>query len=98
MVAYEKAITKTCKDKIVLDLGCGTGVLSAFAVKAGAKEVIGVDNSNFEKEMNAQLNKMGVKDRVKYINESIENLAEEEQPRVPQVDVIVSEWMGYFLL
>jgi predicted RNA methylase len=24
--------------------------------------------------------------------------AEQENPRVPQVDVIVSEWMGYFLL
>ena len=32
------------KDKIVLDVGCGTGILSMFAVKAGAKQVIGVRN------------------------------------------------------
>ena len=30
------------RDKIVLDVGCGTGILCLFAVKAGAKHVIGV--------------------------------------------------------
>jgi hypothetical protein len=33
------------------------------------------------------------------LKDSIENLAtEQENPRVPQVDVIVFEWIGYFLL
>ena len=32
--------------KIVMDVGCGTGILSMFAAKAGAKKVIGIDCSN----------------------------------------------------
>jgi protein arginine N-methyltransferase 1 len=34
------------KDKIVLDVGCGSGILSMFAAKSGAKLVIAVDMSN----------------------------------------------------
>jgi len=35
------------KDKIVLDVGSGTGILSMFAAKGGAKMVIGVSAKFF---------------------------------------------------
>lgn len=43
--AYRNAILNNAKlfeGKTVLDVGCGTGILSMFAAKAGAKHVVGV--------------------------------------------------------
>jgi len=43
---YMRAITQNkhlFKDKIVMDVGCGTGILCMFAAKAGAKHVYGIE-------------------------------------------------------
>ncbi|PGH01697.1 hypothetical protein AJ79_07851 [Helicocarpus griseus UAMH5409] len=82
------------KDKVVLDVGCGTGILSMFCAKAGAKMVIAVDNSDIIDRAREIVYDNGFGDVIKCIRGKIE----EVQLPVPQVDVIVSEWMGYCLL
>ena len=50
--AYLEAITGASslfKNKIVLDVGAGTGILSLFCAKAGAKKVYAVEASNLAK-------------------------------------------------
>ncbi|XP_073514328.1 protein arginine N-methyltransferase 3 isoform X1 [Phyllobates terribilis] len=82
------------KDKVVLDVGCGTGILSMFAAKAGAKKVYGVDKSEiiYQAMDIIRLNKL--EDRISLIKGRIEEI---DLP-VEKVDIIISEWMGYFLL
>ena len=43
MWAYESFIKDNCKDKIIVDLGCGPGIMGYLALLYGAKKVIFVD-------------------------------------------------------
>merc|ERR1711993_199019 len=81
------------KDKIVLDVGCGTGILSMFAAKAGAKQVFGVDMSGIVEQARIIVEKNGFADKVTLIRGKIEEIP----LPVPKVDIIISEWMGYCL-
>ena len=81
------------KDKIVLDVGCGTGILSMFAAKAGAKQVFGVDMSGIVEQARTIVDKNGFTDKVSIIRGKIEEI----KLPVEKVDIIISEWMGYCL-
>ncbi|KAK4086281.1 hypothetical protein Purlil1_9366 [Purpureocillium lilacinum] len=82
------------KDKVVLDVGCGTAILSMFAVKAGAKHVIGVDMSSIIFKAREIVKANGLSDKITLIQGKME----EVKLPFPKVDIIISEWMGYFLL
>ena len=60
------------KNKIVLDVGCGTGILSMFAAKAGAKQVYGVDMSGIIEQAKIITAKNGFADKVTLIRGKIE--------------------------
>ncbi|KAI5478855.1 protein arginine N-methyltransferase 1 [Pseudohyphozyma bogoriensis] len=82
------------KDKVVLDVGCGTGILSMFAAKAGAKKVIGIDMSNIIDQAQKIVEANGFSDTITLIKGKMEEVV----LPVDKVDIIISEWMGYFLL
>ncbi|KAL4962355.1 protein arginine methyltransferase RmtB [Aspergillus stella-maris] len=82
------------KDKVVLDVGCGTGILSMFCAKAGAKKVISVDNSNIIDRAKEIIYENGFGDVITPIRGKIEEVT----LPVEKVDIIISEWMGYGLL
>eukprot|EP00212_Chloropicon_laureae_P002906 CAMPEP_0197486216 /NCGR_PEP_ID=MMETSP1311-20131121/1139_1 /TAXON_ID=464262 /ORGANISM="Genus nov. species nov., Strain RCC856" /LENGTH=343 /DNA_ID=CAMNT_0043029175 /DNA_START=33 /DNA_END=1064 /DNA_ORIENTATION=+ len=93
---YRRAIEhnrQNIEGKVVLDIGCGTGILSLFCAQVGAKAVYAIDCSEI-----ADYAKLIVKEnKYDHVITVIKGKVEEITLPVDKVDVIVSEWMGYFL-
>ena len=98
-LAYQRAIEGNPEDfkgKVVLDIGCGTGILSIFAARAGAKHVYAIDNAEIALFAREIVKDNGFGDKITVIKGKIEEV---ELPFGPgEIDIIISEWMGYFLL
>jgi type I protein arginine methyltransferase len=80
--------------KTVLDVGCGTGILSMFCARAGAARVIAVDNSDIINKARENVFRNNLSSQITLLRGKIEEVV----LPVPTVDIIVSEWMGYCLL
>ena len=96
MRAYYNAIIQNrslFEGKVVLDVGTGSGVLSLWAAQAGASKVFAVEYTDMAKHAKQLIESNGMSHIVEVIQSSVEDL---ELPC--QVDIIISEWMGYFLL
>jgi len=74
-------LNELIKDKKVLDIGCGQGTFTVAMMKAGAREVTGIDFSedsiefadNISKKLNLD------KDKIKYITSSVYELPFEDE-------------------
>lgn len=82
------------KGKVVMDVGCGTGILCMFAAKAGAKKVYGIECAGIYAQARQIVKDNGFADTVEIIHGKVEEIT----LPVEKVDIIISEWMGYFLL
>ena len=80
--------------KVVLDVGCGTGVLSMFCAQAGAKAVYGIEMGGII----TQARQIVKDNKLDHIVTLIHGKCEEVTLPVDKVDIIISEWMGYCLL
>jgi type I protein arginine methyltransferase len=68
---YASFIFKTAtvfRNAIVLDVGCGTGILSLFAARGGAKRVIAVDASDIACKAKDIVKDNGLEDIIRYIH------------------------------
>lgn len=95
--AYRDAMfqnKETMEGKVVLDVGCGTGILSMFAARAGAKHVYAVECSGIIHLAKQIVSANGLDDKITLIHGKIEDV---DLP-VDKVDMIISEWMGHALL
>ncbi|KAG8181218.1 hypothetical protein JTE90_002900 [Oedothorax gibbosus] len=96
-LAYQEAIEKNpamFQNKRVLDVGCGTAILSMFAAKAGASHVMGVDKSDVIFQAMDIVRENGYDQIIDLFKGRVEDMPDPNE----KMDVIVSEWMGYFLL
>jgi len=94
---YQQAILHNralFEGKVVLDVGCGTGILCMFAAQAGAAKVFGIDCSSIINQAKKIVEVNGFSDVITLIQGKVEDV---DLP-VDKVDIIISEWMGYFLL
>lgn len=96
MDAYCMSIFKNkhhFKNKTVLDVGTGSGILAIWCAQAGARKVYAVEATKMSEHARQLVKANNLQDVVEVIEGSIEDITLPEK-----VDVIISEWMGYFLL
>ncbi|CAG9460576.1 unnamed protein product [Pedinophyceae sp. YPF-701] len=94
--AYYRAVmnNKKCfEGKVVLDVGTGSGILALFAAMAGAAKVYAVEATDMARKAREIIEHNGYSATIEVIQGTIETV------EIPdKVDIIISEWMGYFLL
>lgn len=83
------------RGKIVLDVGCGTGILCMFAAKAGAAKVIGIECSSIVEHAEQIVRENHLSETISMVKGKVEEV--ELPDGIEKVDIIISEWMGYCL-
>ncbi|CAF0936641.1 unnamed protein product [Rotaria sordida] len=92
---YQRAILDNTIDfagKVILDVGAGSGILSFFAAQAGARKVYAVEASSMAQHARTLVGNNHLSNCIQVIAGKIEEITLPEQ-----VDVIISEPMGYML-
>ncbi|XP_021571479.1 protein arginine N-methyltransferase 2 isoform X3 [Carlito syrichta] len=85
---------ESLKDKVILDVGCGTGIISLFCAHyAQPKVVYAVEASEMAQHTGQLVLQNGFADTITVFQQKVEDVVLPEK-----VDVLVSEWMGTCLL
>ena len=91
---FKDAINKVCKGKIVLESGCGTGVLSILAARADARKVFAVElDPEISKIAQANVNQNDLSSVIKIIQKDILELVPADIKNL-QPEVVIAENMS----
>ena len=97
---YRDAILKNPSNfqgKVVMDVGCGSGILSLLAAQAGAKKAYACEASEAAEIARTLVKHNGFENVVTVIQAKVEDIGPEQIP-FKSIDTIVSEPLGTFLL
>jgi protein arginine N-methyltransferase 1 len=64
VLAYRRAIARHCRGRTVVEVGCGSGILSIFAAQAGARRVVAIEESEIADVAAEMFRTNGVEDVV----------------------------------
>jgi histone-arginine methyltransferase CARM1 len=84
------------KDKIVMDVGSGSGLLAFFAIQAGAKKVYAIEAGCMHEVIRMLADANGWGDKIVVVNKVLQDMNEADCP-LNSVDTIVAETLGTFL-
>ena len=89
---YRAAIEQSVgPEHVVLDLGCGSGLLGLMALRAGARKVIFVDEDAVIEVARRTVSEAGFADRAEFVQANSFELS------LPgRVDVVICDHVGYF--
>ena len=96
VIAYRNALLYVADKKVLLEVGTGTGILAIIAARAGARMVHAVEASGMAAVAANNCAQIPEAARIKVYHGRIEKV--DLYPDDTQVDIIFSEFMGYFLL
>jgi protein arginine N-methyltransferase 1 len=86
---YQAAIFRHCAGQSVVEIGCGSGILSVFAVQAGARRVVAIEESEIAALAEEMFAANGVADRVELRRANSRDV-EIDEP----ADLIIHEILG----
>ena len=94
---YRDGILKNAKDfagKVVMDVGCGSGILSIFAAQAGEKKVYAVEASDMADMASILIKHNKLDHIIEVVKAKVEDIKHIEPN---SVDILVSEPLGFYL-
>lgn len=97
---YQDAMLRNSNDfagKVVMDVGSGSGILSYFAIKAGAKKVYAVEASSVAERSKKLIMANNLQDKIIVLNKKVEEVVLDDEID-GKVDIIISEPMGFMLI